>query len=187
MEEKQQNAQWFVVQTLSGHENKVRDTIEKRRLVEELDDKVVAVEVPTEKVSEVKRGQKTVKDRKSFPGYILVNMQLYTDTGDIDQQVWYFIKGIEGVINIIGGEKPTPLAASEVDKIFAQTEEFEETAKPKVSFEIGETVNIVEGAFENFEGVIESVDNDRGRLRLSVNIFGRSTPVEVEFWQVARG
>lgn len=187
MEDKQNNAQWFVVQTLSGHEYKVRDTIEKRRVVEGLEEKVPQVEVPTEKVSEVKRGQKTVRDRKCFPGYILVNMHLYDESDDLDQEVWYFIKGIEGVINIIGGEKPKALPENEVEKILAQAEDLEESAKPKVSFEVGETVNIVEGAFENFEGVVESVDNDRGRLRLSVSIFGRSTPVEVEFWQVARG
>jgi len=186
MEETENKNQWFVVQTLSGHEYKVRDTIMKRRVTDEVDDKILEVEVPTERVSEVKRGEKKVRDRKCFPGYILVNMMLYNDDHEIDQTVWYFIKGIEGVIGVVGGEKPVPLGNDEVERILAQSRESEEAAKPKVSFEVGESVTITEGPFENFEGEIEDVDSDRGKLRLSVSIFGRATPVEVEFWQVTR-
>ena len=187
MEETDNKKQWFVVQTLSGHEYKVRDTIMKRRVTDEVDDKILEVEVPTERVSEVKRGEKKVRERKCFPGYILVNMLLYNDDHEIDQEVWYFIKGIDGVIGVVGGENPVPLENEEVERILAQSRESEESVKPKVSFEVGEAVTITEGPFENFEGEIEDVDSDRGKLRLSVSIFGRATPVEVEFWQVTRG
>ena len=178
---------WFVVQTLSGHEQRVQERLLKRRELEGVEDLVTEVQVPTETVSEVRRGKKTTTTRKQFPGYILVRVQLYTDDGEINSDAWYFIKDTQGVIGFVGGEKPVPLPPEEVDQIMAQAKETEEEAKPKVDFDIGETVTIKEGPFENFEGAIESVDPDRGKLRLSVSIFGRSTPVEVEYWQVERG
>jgi transcriptional antiterminator NusG len=185
MEEKDQ-AQWFVVHTLSGQEFRVRQSIEKRRQLEGVDDLVLNVVVPTEKVSEVRRGRRTTTERKFFPGYILVQMRLYDPEGKPDHRAWYFIRDTQGVIGFVGGEKPVPLSPTEVEDILRQSKEAEETSKPKVQFEVGETVTIKNGAFENFEGVIESVDADRGRLRVSVSIFGRSTPVDVEYWQVER-
>ncbi len=158
----------------------------KRRELEGLENQIFEVQVPTEKVSEVRRGKKTTMQRKYFPGYILVRMNLYDDAGKIDSAVWYFIRETQGVIGFIGGNKPLPLSETEVDGIMAQTRGADEVSKPKVDFEIGETVTIKEGPFENFEGAIESVEPDRGKLRLSVSIFGRSTPVEVEYWQVER-
>lgn len=184
--ERTEKGQWFVVQTLSGQEFKVRDTILRRREIQGMDDQVLQVEVPTEKVSEVRRGRKTTRNRKFFPGYILLNAELYGANGGINEKVWYFVKEMEGVIGFVGGEKPVPLSEQEVENIIAQTSEAEEASKPRVDFEVGETVTIKEGPFENFEGVIEGVDPDRGKLRLSVSIFGRSTPVEVEYWQVDR-
>ena len=184
--ERTEKGQWFVVQTLSGQEFKVRDTILRRREIQGMDDQVLQVEVPTEKVSEVRRGRKTTRNRKFFPGYILLNAELYGANGGINEKVWYFVKEMEGVIGLDGGEKPVPLSEQEVENIIAQTSEAEEASKPRVDFEVGETVTIKEGPFENFEGVIEGVDPDRGKLRLSVSIFGRSTPVEVEYWQVDR-
>ncbi len=175
---------WFVVQTLSGQEQKARDAILKRRAIEELEDEIIQVEIPAEKVTEVRRGQKKTTDRKLYPGYILVQMKLYTEDGGIDNRVWYFIKGIQSIIGVVGGERPVSVADDEMGKIMAQGKPEEQAAKPKVQFEAGETVIITDGAFANFEGVIESVDPERGRLRLSVSIFGRSTPVEVEYWQV---
>lgn len=184
--ESSEQGQWYVVQTLSGQEFKVRDTIMRRKEIQGVDDKVIRVEVPTERVSEVRRGRRTTRDRKFFPGYILLNAALYKTNGDIDESVWYFIKEIEGVIGFVGGDKPVPLSEQEVESIKAQTQEAEEVSKPRVDFEVGETVTITEGPFENFEGSVEGVDPDRGKLRLSVSIFGRSTPVEVEYWQVER-
>ncbi len=178
---------WFVVQALSGQELKVQESLLKRRELVGVGDRIFEVAVPTERVSEVRRGRKTTTNRKFFPGYILVNMCLYEKPGQIDSEVWHFIKDTTGVIGFIGGDRPVPLSDSEVNSILHQAEKKAEAAKPKVDFEIGEVVTIRDGAFENFEGAVESVDPDRGRLRLAVSIFGRSTPVEVEYWQVERG
>jgi transcriptional antiterminator NusG len=184
--EEQRSGHWFVVHTLSGQEFNVQQSIEKRRTLEKVDDVVLGIVVPTEKVSEVRRGRKTTMERKFFPGYILVNMILYDAAGRVDDRAWYFVRETPGVIGFIGGEHPVPLSAQEVEDILAQTRQNEDASKPKVKFEVGDTVTIRDGPFENFEGVIESVDPDRGRLRLAVTIFGRSTPVEVEYWQVER-
>lgn len=177
--------QWFVVHTLSGHENKVRDTI-LRQL--ELGDKypVYEVFIPTEKVSEVRQGKKTTTVRKFFPGYILVRMDLYDEVGMIDEKAWFFIRNVQGVLGFLGGgNRPEPLAPSEVSDLLRQNKG-EAEVKPKIAYEIGETVRIKDGAFENFEGAIQEIDNERGKLKLMVSIFGRSTPVELEFWQVDR-
>lgn len=188
MDEQQRQGQWFVVQTLSGLEFKVRDSILKRCVLEGKENVVFQVEVPTEKVSEVRHGKKTTMKRKFFPGYILIRMSLYDEAGaNVDHEAWYFVRETQGVIGFLGGDKPVALSASEVGDILIQTKQGEDLPRPKVDFEIGETVTIKDGAFENFEGAVESVDPGRGRLRLSVSIFGRSTPVEVEYWQVERG
>ena len=186
MEDAQDQAQWFVVQTLSGQEFKVKQSIERRRTLEGFDDRVFDVIIPTEKVSEVRRGRRIKTERKFFPGYMLMKLRLFEADGEPNHEVWYFVRDTQGVIGFVGGEKPVPLSPDEVDDILHQEEEGETLAKPKVQFEVGETVTIKEGAFENFEGAIESVDPDRGKLRVSVSIFGRSTPVELEYWQVDR-
>jgi len=184
----QAEGQWFVVQTLSGQENKVQQSIAKRIEQENLEDVILEVEVPMERVSEVrgKDRKKTTVNRKFFPGYILIRANLFEADGQLNIRAWYFIRETTGVIGFIGGERPVPLSAQEVDDIMAQTRATDEIPKPKMEFEVGETVTITEGAFANFEGAIESVDAERGKLRLSVSIFGRSTPIEVEYWQVER-
>ena len=180
-------AQWYVVQTLSGQEFRARDSLLKRREQEDVEELILEVEVPTEKVSEVRRGRRTTTNRKFFPGYILAKICLLDDEGKVNQAAWYYVRQTQGVIGFLGGDMPVPLSEQEMADIMAQSKGGEEAPRPKVDFEIGETVTIKDGAFENFEGAIESVDPDRGRLRLSVSIFGRSTPVEVEYWQVERG
>jgi len=175
--------QWFVVQTLSGHEMKVEESIAKRREQEDMEDVVFEALVPMEKVQEVKQCRKTTTNRKFFPGYILVNAQLYDEDNRINDRVWSFINDTPGIIGFIG-DRPQPLSQEDVASIQEQMHRGEETAKPKIQYEVGEMVKIRDGAFENFEGKIESIDPDRGRLKLSVTIFGRSTPVEVEYWQV---
>ena len=179
--------QWFVVHVLSGQEFKVAESLTRHSKQEGLEHVLFEIQVPVEKVSEVRRGRKTTMNRKFFPGYLLIRMQLYDDAGKLDSGAWYFVRETQGVIGFIGGEKPVPLSPTEVENIMAQTHRGEEVAKPKIDFEIGETVTIKDGAFENFEGVVESVDPPRGKLKLAVSIFGRSTPVEVEYWQVERG
>ena len=178
--------QWFVVHTLSGHENKVRDTI-LRQL--RLSDRVPVYDafIPTEKVVEVRRGKKTTTTRKFFPGYILVRMDLYDAQGAVDEQAWYFVRNVQGVLGFLGGaNKPTPLSATEVADIMRPATGGESDIKPKITFNVGEVVRIKDGAFENFEGAIQEIDAERGKLKLMVSIFGRSTPVELEFWQVER-
>lgn len=179
--------QWFVVNTLSGHENKVKNTIEKHLSQEDDDIVIYEILIPTEQVSEVRQGKKTTTTRKFFPGYILVRMDLYDEDKKLDEKAWYFVRQTQGVIGFVGaGDKPAPLPQYEVDALLDQASGKEEKARPKINFEVGETVRIKDGAFENFEGAIEGIDEERGKLKILVSIFGRSTPVELEFWQVER-
>lgn len=179
--------QWFVLHTLSGQEAKVRESIERRIKLEEMQEFIDEVLIPTEKVSEVKRGKKTTTTRKFYPGYVLVHIGLYDSNRQLVDRSWYFIQNTPGIIGFIGGERPVPLREEEVNSILQQIEEKKEKVKPKVSFEAGETVKITDGPFLNFNGVIEEVDPERGKLKVSVSIFGRSAPVELEYWQVERG
>jgi transcription termination/antitermination protein NusG len=178
--------EWFVLQTLSGQENKAKENMERRLKLEEMEDLVQEVLIPTEKVSEVKQGKKTTTTRKFFPGYLLVNMELYDNDRKLIDKSWYFAQQTPGIIGFVGGDRPVPLKQSEVDTILNQIEEKKEKVKPKVSFEPGETVKITDGPFVSFSGVIEEVDPERGKLKVSVSIFGRSAPVELEYWQVER-
>ena len=178
--------QWFVLHTLSGQEAKVKENIERRIVQEEMQDYIGEVLIPTEKVSEVKQGRKTTTTRKFFPGYVLVNMRLYDEEKRLVDKTWYFTQETPGLIGFIGGDRPVPLRPQEVEIILSQIEEKKEKIKPKVVFEPGETVKITDGPFLNFSGVIEEVDPDRGKLKVSVSIFGRTAPVELEYWQVER-
>jgi transcriptional antiterminator NusG len=179
--------QWFVLHTLSGQESKVKESMERRVKQEELQDYIDEVLIPTEKVSEVKRGKKTTTTRKFYPGYVLVHMCLYDDNRNLVDKTWYFTQQTPGIIGFVGGEKPVPLRPQEVQSILQQIEEKKEKVKPKVTFEAGETVKITDGPFLNFNGVVEEVDPDRGKLKVAVSIFGRSAPVELEYWQVEKG
>ncbi len=187
MDDNADKGQWFVIHTLSGQENRVKENMERQLQLEEEELAVYEVFIPTEKVSEVKQGRKMTTTRKFFPGYILLRMDLYGEDGAMDEKIWYFVKNTQGVIGFVGGnDKPLPLTKSEVDDMMAQLSGQDDKAKPKIMFEIGEAVRIKDGAFENFEGVIQEIDSERGKLKLMVSIFGRSTPVELEFWQVER-
>src|SRR3989442_1731568 len=180
--------QWYVVHVLSGQENKVRENIEKRVKTEEMSDVVFEVLVPTERVSEIKRGKKSETTRKFFPGYLIVNMRLYDENNQLMDRTWYFIRETTGVIGFAGTkDRPIPMRDAEVESMLAQMKEREEKVKPKVTFEIGETVKVADGPFQNQSGIVEEIDPERGKLRVSVSIFGRSTPVELEYWQVERG
>jgi transcription termination/antitermination protein NusG len=178
--------EWFVVHTLTGQEMKVRESIKRCSKIEELGDLVDEVVVPTEKVTEVKRGVKTTTMRKFFPGYVLVHMALYDDDRQLIEKAWTFIRETPGIIGFIGGDRPIPLKPEEVSQVMNQAEDKRGKAKPKVEFEAGETLKITDGPFLNFTGVVEEVDPERGRLKVSVAIFGRSAPVELEYWQVER-
>ena len=180
------SAQWFALHTLSGQEGKVKLYIEKFKKAEELDDHIFEVLLPTEIVSEVKNGKKSTKTRKLYPGYVFIQMRLYGEDKKLINRPWYFVKETSGVIGFVGGENPAALRQSEVDEIRARIEAASGKEVPKVAYDIGETVKITDGAFANLTGRIDEVDPDRGKLKISVSIFGRFTPVELEYWQVER-
>ena len=179
--------QWFAVHVLAGQEQKVHDNIVKRIKTEEMTDLVFDVLIPTERISEVKRGKRTETVRKLLPGYLIINMRLLDEQNQLVDRTWYFIRETPGVIGFAGTEdRPIPMRDQEVQIMLAQMAEREDKVKPKVSFEVGETVKVADGPFQNQSGVVEEIDPERGKLRVSVSIFGRSTPVELEYWQVER-
>ena len=171
---------WYVIHTQTGCEDKVKVNLEKRAEASNLKELVSQVLVPTEKVSEVKDGRKKISTRKFFPGYILVEMELTDET-------WYLTKNTPGVTGFIGsGHRPVPLEENEVKAILKQTELAKEKPTPKVIFEKGEGVRVLEGPFANFNGTIEEVNPAKGKLKVTISIFGRATPVELEYWQVEK-
>jgi transcriptional antiterminator NusG len=179
--------QWYVVQVLSGQEGKVRDRIQRQAEAEDMKEFIHEVLVPTEMVSEIRRGKKTETKRKFFPGYIIVNMNLFTEDSQLVEKTWYFIKEMEGVIGFAGTKDlPAPMRQREVDAMLSQIKEREEHVRPAITFEVGDTVKVADGPFQSQNGVVEEIDPERGKLRVSVSIFGRSTPVELEYWQVER-
>lgn len=179
-------AQWFVVQTLSNAEQKVKRFIEHQLAFEELEDHILEVLMPTEVVSEVKGGKKTQKTRKLYPGYVFIHMHLYDLDGKLLQKPWYFVNGTDGVIGFVGGNRPSALKKSEIDRILSQVAEAEGKEVPKVQYEVGEEVKITDGPFLNLNGRIDEIDPEAGKLKVSVSIFGRFTPVTLEYWQVER-
>lgn len=177
---------WYAIQTFSNKEGKVKQYLDKFVIVEELQDYIKEVLMPTEVVTEVKGGKKTVRTRKFYPGYLFIHMSLYDETGKLLQRPWYFIRGTEGIIGFVGGDRPSPLKEHEINRILSQVKDAEGKEVPKVQYEVEEIVKIIDGPFINLTGEIEEIDIERGKLKVSVSIFGRSTPVELEFWQVER-
>ena len=177
---------WFTVQTLSNLEGKAKAYLEKFIKVEEMEDRIFRVLMPTEVVADVKNGKRSSRVRKFYPGYIFIQMRLYDDDGKLDQDAWYFVKGATGVINFVGGDRPMPLKDDEINRILQQVEEAEGKEVPRVQYEVGEEVKINDGPFSSLTGRIDEVEPDKGRLKVSVSIFGRYTPVELEYWQVER-
>jgi len=179
-------SQWFVIHTLAGQEQKVKESIEKRLKTEEMGEYIKEVLVPMEKVAEVRNGKKSVTTRKLYPGYVFIDILLLDENQRVIEKPWYFVRDTQGIIGFVGGDRPTPTSVEEIESIKAQIAESEDTEKPKVSFEIGETVKINDGPFLNFSGVIEEIDPDKGKLKVTVNVFGRNTPVELEYWKVEK-
>jgi transcriptional antiterminator NusG len=178
--------QWFALHTLSGQEGKVKAYIEKFKKVEELDDHIMEVLLPTEVVSEVKGGKKSTKVRKLYPGYVFIQMRLYDEDNRVINKPWYFVKEVAGVIGFVGGDNPAALRQAEIDEIKARIEAANGKEVPKVQYTVGEEVKINDGPFANLNGRIDEIDPARGKLKISVSIFGRFTPVELEYWQVQR-
>ena len=181
---------WYVVHAYSGFENQVAKALETRIQRFEMQDKFGQVLVPTEEVVEMRAGQKRKSERKFFPGYVLVQIETTDEAGipRIDNESWHLIKETPKVMGFIGGtaERPLPIRDSEADAILARVQEGVDKPKPKVLFAPGEMVRVVDGPFNDFNGTVEEVNYERSRLRVAVMIFGRSTPVELEFGQVEK-
>lgn len=172
---------WYVVHAYSGFEKSVMRALVERIARAGMQDKFGQILVPVEEVIEMKGGQKSISERKFFPGYVLVEM-------DMDDDSWHLVKSTPKVTGFVGGtaNKPTPISEKEVAKIMHQMQEGVEKPRPKVLFEVGEMVRVKEGPFTDFNGSVEEVNYDKSRLRVAVTIFGRSTPVELEFSQVEK-
>ena len=180
-ESAQPKKRWYIVHAFSGKEKHVARTIQEMVKVKGLEDKFSEVVVPTEEVVEMRRGKKQKSERKFFPGYILIQMEMNDET-------WHLVRHVPGVLGFIGGtsSKPTPISDSEVGNILQRVQEGAEKPKPKILFAPGEVVRVIDGPFADFDGVVEDVNYEKSRLRVAVLIFGRSTPVELEFGQVQK-
>ena len=171
---------WYIIHTYSGFEKKVKESLEGRVTAFGLGDKIGRVMVPTEDVIEVRGGKKIVSPRMFYPGYVLVEMEMNDDT-------WHVVRSTPRVTGFVGsGQTPSPLSEEEVQAILNRSATPTEKAKPKLTFERNEQVRIVDGPFSSFNGVVEEVNSDRNTLKVSVTIFGRSTPVELDFTQVEK-
>ena len=184
------NKRWFVVHAYSGFEKSVQRALKERIERAEMQDRFGDVLVPTEEVMEMRSGQKRRSERKFFPGYVLVQIAVTDDSGipRIDNESWHLIKETPKVMGFIGGtaDNPLPISDEEADVILQRVQEGVEKPRPKVLFEPGEMIRVVEGPFNDFNGVVERIDYDKSRLTVAVLIFGRSTPVELEFGQVEK-
>ena len=172
---------WYVVHAYSNFEKKVKTALEDRIKMHGLEDKFGKILVPTEEVVEMKEGRKRSSERKFFPGYVLVEMEL-------DDETWHLVKEVPKVLGFIGGssDRPSPITEEEANFILQRVEEGVDKPRPKVLFEPGELVRVVDGPFNDFNGVVENVNYDKSKLRIAVQILGRSTPVELDFTQVEK-
>ena len=173
-------ARWYVVNVYSGSEKKVAESIREQAILKKMDDRILEVLVPTEQVVEVRKGTKVNAEHKFFPGYILVKMEMNDDT-------WHVVKDTPRVSGFLGSRnKPQAISEKEVERIMSQIEEGIERPTEQIYFETGEQVRVTDGPFASFVGVVEEVDNEKSRLKVSVSIFGRYTPVELEYTQVEK-
>ncbi len=186
--------EWFVLHALTGQENKVQQSITARVKLKEMGEYVGQCLVPTEKVQETKNGKKRTVTKKVFPGYVLVELALYDDTKPVDahgrkqiiEDTWQFLRETPGVIGFIGGERPMPLRQDEVDAIVNPSAVSREVVRPKINFNVNDTVKINDGPFLGLTGQVSMVDPDKGKLKVEVSIFNRKVQVDVEYWQVSK-
>lgn len=187
--------QWFVLHTLTGQENKAQKSIEARVKLERMEDFVGKCVIPTERVTEKKNGKKRTIIKKFFPGYVLCELALYDEAKGVDEngkkaiyeRTWQFLRETPGVIGFVGGDRPQPLKQSEVDAILLDKPSGASSVeRPKVNFSVDETVKITDGAFMGLAGQVSMVDPDKGKLKVEVQVFGRTVPVDAEYWQVEK-
>lgn len=173
--------QWYVLQVFSGQEKNVEEELRRRIERFEMMDRFGEIMVPTQKVMEIRGGQKRRSEQKFFPGYVLIEIA-------IDEEVWHMVRKTPSVLGFVGGktDKPAPISKKEVDLIMQRIKEGADKPKPKIMFEVGEVVRVAEGPFADFNGTVEEVNYEKNRLVVAVLIFGRSTPVELEFGQVEK-
>ncbi len=173
---------WYVVHAYSGFEAKVKSSLQEHIKLAGMEDKFGQILIPTEEVVEMRDGHKRKSERKFFPGYVLVQMEMNDET-------WHLVKDVPKVMGFIGGTKdrPAPITEKEAQSILQSVEAGAEKPKPKVLYEAGEVVRVIDGPFNDFNGVVEEVDYDKSRLKVAVSIFGRSTPVDLDFGQVEKG
>lgn len=173
-------AHWYVIHVYSGFEKKVAQSIEEQAAQNDMENMIEKVLVPVEEVVEMRRGAKVNAERKFFPGYVLVRM-------DMTDETWHLVKNTPKVTGFLGtGGRPAPISDAEADRILHQVQEGIERPKPSITFEIGEMVRVSDGPFTSFNGMVEDVDEDKARVKVSVSIFGRATPVELEYAQVEK-
>ncbi|WP_426359579.1 transcription termination/antitermination protein NusG [Pseudocolwellia sp. HL-MZ19] len=179
--ERRSHLRWYVVQAFSGYEGRVQKTLLEHIEINEIQDKFGQILVPTEEVVEMRAGQKRKSSRKFFPGYVLVQMAM-------DEEAWHLVKSVPRVLGFIGGtsDRPAPITQKEADRILQRLEDTDKP-KPKTLFEPGEVIRVIDGPFADFNGVVEELDYEKNRIKVSVLIFGRSTPVDLEFGQVEKG
>ncbi len=174
-------ARWYIVHVYSGFESKVANSIQEQAELRSLDDNIQEIMVPTEEVVQIRRGQKINAERKFFPGYVLVKMEL-------SDEAYHLIKDTPKVTGFLGtAGNPSPISEAEAQRVMRQVQEGIERPKPSITFEVGEQVRVSDGPFASFNGMVEEVDEERARLKVSVSIFGRATPVELEYGQVEKG
>ena len=180
------NMQWYVLELRQTKKMQVRDVLAQKVELEHIDDVIGRIEVPVEKVKRVRGSKQTVHKRKLYPGYVFMEMEA-TEDGKVPERAWFVIKETSGVGDFIGTEGvPTAMRDTDVAKMLLEAEKPEEAPSIKVEFKKGDQIKIREGAFENFEGAVDSIDQERGIVRVIVTIFGRSTPLDIEYWQIEK-